>query len=54
MLRLLAAGGSNQAIAKELIVATGTVKRHVSNIMSKLQAENRLAAVARARELGLV
>ena len=33
MLQLLAAGRSNQAIAEELVVAVGTVKRYVSNIM---------------------
>ena len=54
VLRLLAAGYSNQAIADELILAMGTVKRHVNNIMTKLQAQSRLQAVARARELELV
>jgi LuxR family maltose regulon positive regulatory protein len=54
VLRLLAAGRSNQAIAQELIVAVGTVKRHVNSIMGKLQVQSRLEAVARARELGLV
>ena len=54
VLQLVAAGRSNQAIAAELIVAVGTVKRHVSNIMGKLQAESRLEAVARARALGLI
>ncbi|CAA9291859.1 MAG: Transcriptional activator of maltose regulon, MalT [uncultured Chloroflexia bacterium] len=53
VLRLLAAGRSNQAIAEELVVAIGTVKRHVSNILGKLQVESRLEAAARARELGL-
>jgi DNA-binding NarL/FixJ family response regulator len=53
VIRLLAQGYSNAAIARELIVAVGTVKRHVSNIMSKLHAESRLEAVARARSRGL-
>ena len=53
VLRLLAAGRSNQAIAQELVVAVGTVKRHVNNIMSKLGVQSRLEAAARARELGL-
>jgi LuxR family maltose regulon positive regulatory protein len=53
VLRLLARGHSNQAIAEELVVAVGTVKRHVSNIMSKLGVQSRLEAVARARDLNL-
>ena len=54
VLHLLAAGRSNQAIAQELVVEIGTVKRHVSNIMDKLQVESRLEAVARARALGII
>ena len=53
VLQLLVQGYSNQAIAQELVVAVGTVKRHVSNIMSKLGVQSRLEAVARARSLGL-
>ena len=53
VLKLIAAGRSNQAIAAELVVAVGTVKRHVSNILDKLQAQSRLEAAARARDLGL-
>jgi LuxR family transcriptional regulator, maltose regulon positive regulatory protein len=54
VLHLLAEGRSNQAIAEELVVAVGTVKRHVSNIMSKLGVQSRLEAVAHARSLNLV
>jgi DNA-binding NarL/FixJ family response regulator len=54
VLRLLTAGRSNKQIAQELVVASGTVKRHVSSILRKLQVASRLAAVARARDLGLV
>jgi len=54
VLRLLTAGRSNKQIAQELVVAPGTVKRHVSSILRKLQVTSRLAAVARARDLGLV
>jgi DNA-binding NarL/FixJ family response regulator len=35
-------------------VAVGTVKRHVSNIMSKLGVQSRLEAVAHARSINLV
>ena len=54
VLQLLAQGRSNAAIAQELIVAVGTVKRHVNSIMGKLQVHSRLEAVARAHELGLL
>ena len=54
VLRLLASGCSNQAIAHELVVAVGTVKRHVNSILGKLQAQSRLEAVARARDLQIV
>jgi LuxR family maltose regulon positive regulatory protein len=54
VLRLLAMGRSNQQIAAELVVALGTVKRHVNSILGKLQVESRLAAVVRARELHIL
>ena len=54
ILRLLAAGKSNQEIADELVLATGTVKKHLSNIFGKLNVESRTQCVARARELNLV
>jgi LuxR family maltose regulon positive regulatory protein len=54
VLRLLVAGYSNQAIARELVVAVGTVKRHVNNLFGKLRVQSRLQAVARARELDLL
>ena len=54
VLRLLAAGASNQRIADELTVSIGTVKAHTSHILGKIGAGNRTEAVARARELGLL
>ena len=54
VLQLLAAGRQNQEIAKELVVAVSTVKKHVSHIFDKLGAANRTQANARARELGLL
>jgi ATP/maltotriose-dependent transcriptional regulator MalT len=54
VLRLLAAGAPNRAIARQLVVTLDTVKRHVSHLFSKLEVANRTQAVARARELGLL
>ncbi|HEX2156965.1 MAG TPA: LuxR C-terminal-related transcriptional regulator, partial [Actinomycetes bacterium] len=54
VLELLAAGAPNRAIAEELVVTLDTVKRHVSNLFTKLRVANRTQAVARARELGLL
>ena len=54
MLQLLAAGASNQEIATALVVAPGTVKLHVSHILSKLGVHSRTRAILRARELGLL
>jgi LuxR family maltose regulon positive regulatory protein len=54
VLRLLAAGRSNQRIARDLVVALDTVKKHVTHILGKLGADNRTEAAARARQLGLI
>jgi LuxR family maltose regulon positive regulatory protein len=54
VLRLLAAGRSNQRIAHDLFLALDTVKKHVTHILSKLGAANRTEAAARARQLGLI
>jgi LuxR family maltose regulon positive regulatory protein len=54
VLDLLAAGKSNKAIAKELVVTLDTVKRHVTHVLDKLGAGNRTQAVTRARDLGLL
>jgi ATP/maltotriose-dependent transcriptional regulator MalT len=54
VLHLVAQGASNSEIAAMLVVEINTVKRHMGNIMSKLQAGNRTKAVAQARVLGLL
>ncbi len=54
VLRLVALGRSNAQIAGELFVTVGTVKSHVHSISGKLGAVNRVEAVARGRELGLL
>jgi LuxR family maltose regulon positive regulatory protein len=50
VLRLIAAGLANLEIAERLVVTLPTVKSHVKHILSKLDAQNRTQAVARARE----
>lgn len=54
VMRLMADGASNYEIAGQLVVAISTIKRHVSNIFSKLSVNSRTQAVARAREIGLL
>jgi DNA-binding CsgD family transcriptional regulator len=48
VLRLLATGKTNHAIANELVLAEKTVHRHVSNIFTKLDVSSRAAATAYA------
>jgi LuxR family maltose regulon positive regulatory protein len=54
VLRLLAAGYSNPAIAHELVVSVHTVRTQVQNIYSKLNVHNRLQASELARLLHLL
>ncbi len=54
VLRLLASGRTNRAIAAELFLSEKTVARHVSNIFTKLGLSTRAAATAYAYENGLV
>ena len=53
VLVLLAQGASNRDIAEKLCITEGTVKNHVSNILAKLQAENRTRAADIDRRYGL-
>ena len=54
VLRLIADGHRNEAIARSLNLATKTVANHVSNILAKLQFADRAAAIVAARRAGLV
>ncbi|MFO7537195.1 MAG: tetratricopeptide repeat protein [Chloroflexota bacterium] len=54
VLPLLAQGLTNRQIADRLTVVIGTVKAHNNSIYSKLGVSNRVQALTRARELGLI
>jgi len=54
VLSQLAEGYSNKEIAQNLMIANGTVHKHLKNIYTKLDVHNRTAAVARGRELGFL
>jgi DNA-binding CsgD family transcriptional regulator len=54
VLRLVAAGETNKAIAADLFVSERTVDRHISNIYAKLGVSSRAAATAHAYQHGLI
>jgi DNA-binding NarL/FixJ family response regulator len=54
VLRLIAMGKDNADIARELFISPKTVKNHISNILMKLQIENRIQAAVYAVRSGLV
>jgi LuxR family transcriptional regulator, maltose regulon positive regulatory protein len=54
VLKLIEAGNANQEIAEKLVISITTVKRHISNIYTKLDVNNRTQAVAAAKELKLL
>lgn len=54
VLSYIAAGLQNREIADNLVVSLNTVKTHINNIYSKLNVTNRVQAVARAQELGIL
>jgi NarL family two-component system response regulator LiaR len=54
VLTLIAKGNSNAKIADQLVISVGTVKGHVSNILSKLQLADRTQAAVYAWQEGIV
>ncbi len=54
VLRRIAAGASNKEVASALVIAEGTVKNHVTNILGKLGVASRIQAVNKARELRII
>jgi NarL family two-component system response regulator LiaR len=54
VLKLIAKGCSNDKIADQLVISVGTVKGHVSNILSKLHLVDRTQAAAYAWQAGII
>lgn len=54
VLRLIATGATNREIAEELVISEGTVKNHVSNILTCLGLRDRTQAAIYAREMNLI
>ena len=54
VLKLIANGKDNAEIARELFISPKTVKNHISNILMKLQIENRIQAAVYAVRSGIV
>jgi DNA-binding NarL/FixJ family response regulator len=54
VLRLIAIGKDNAEIARDLFISPKTVKNHISNILMKLQIENRIQAAVYAVRSGIV
>jgi NarL family two-component system response regulator LiaR len=54
VLKLIAVGKDNSEIAKELFISPKTVKNHISNILMKLQIDNRIQAAVYAVRSGIV
>jgi LuxR family maltose regulon positive regulatory protein len=54
VLEVLATGASNKEIAESLYISISTVKTHIINIYSKLQVSNRIEAIEKGREKGII
>lgn len=54
ILEKLSQGSTNKAIAEILFISPFTVKRHIENIYKKLQAQNRVELIEKARKDGLI
>jgi DNA-binding NarL/FixJ family response regulator len=54
IVQLLAQGATNREIAAALVVAEGTVKNHITNVLGKLGARDRAQAALIAKDLGII
>ena len=53
VLALIARGATNAEIAREMVIADTTVKTHISSLLSKLAARDRVALVLLAQKAGI-
>ena len=53
VLKLIESGSSNQDIARQLVISIPTVKRHITNIYTKLDVKSRTQAIAIGKQLKL-
>ncbi len=54
VLRLVVTGATNREIAATLVIAEGTVRNHMTNILDKLEVSDRTQAAVKAKALGFV
>ena len=54
VINLVAKGLRNKEISDRLFIQTDTVKKHLKNVFGKLQVSNRIIAVKKAEELGII
>lgn len=54
VLELIALGRPNKIIARELLISPNTVKTHISNLLEKLEANNRTEVIQKARNLHIL
>ncbi|MDF3002632.1 MAG: vraR, partial [Bacillota bacterium] len=54
VLKLLAEGLTQKEIAENLILSSSTIKRHLENIYQKLEVNNKISAIKKAKNLKLL
>jgi len=54
ILKIVATGASNREIADQLFISEGTVKNHLSSILNKLGVRDRMQAILKAKEFGII